>query len=177
MILCPQRRNLHPGRCVLLNVKFENHIEKKHWEHGKGWKHIDSNNSSWMLQTNKYNIVSPYLFWCGRRGGCNKKEGPKGLHVFCLTDCVFWCYSSLFIPKPFSYLARDYWILMNFWWNSRELMFCWTIHKDKSFSQTLCEVACRPIQASPKLYFTLGWPRENAKGLFSQPLEWIFFLK
>ena len=75
--------NLHPGGCVLLNVKVENHIEKKTLGTQKGWKPI-------LIviiavgchkQTNKYNIVSPCLVWCGRGGGCNKKEGPKGLHV------------------------------------------------------------------------------------------------
>ena len=96
---------------------------KIHWEHGKGWKRIDSSDSSWMLQTNKQanttSQVLPYLVWCGRWGGCNKKESPKMLHNFWSFEklCILVLQLALYIPTlllPWQRILNTNELLMEF---------------------------------------------------------------
>ena len=151
MILCPQRRDTSyrkssPRRVYAPECKGWKSYRKKHWEHWRGWKHIESNNSSWMLQTNKQIQHCKFfhtLFGAADEEAAIRRRVQRGCMSFDgSNNCAFWCYSLLFIPLSLCYLARDYRVQLNFWWNSRESKFCRTIHTDKSSSQELFEVAC-----------------------------------
>ena len=148
--------NVLPRRCLLLSVKLETQTKIGLLCIGRErlWYHIDSS-SCWILETKKQ--VQHCTFFHTLFGAADEADAiRRRIQRGCMTcvgsnNCAFWCYSLLFIPLSFCYLARDYRVQMNIWWNSRESKFCRTIHTDKSSSQKLSEVACSPLEGSQNL--------------------------
>ena len=97
---------------MLLNVKVENHIEKNTGNTGEGENILRVIIAvGCYKQTNKYNIarISHTLFGAADEEAAIRRRVQRGCMSFDgSNDCAFWCYSSLFIPQPFYYLARDY---------------------------------------------------------------------
>ena len=94
---------------MLLNVKVENHIEKNTGNTGEG-----ENILIVIIAVGCYKQIQHCKFFHTLFGAADEEAAiRRRVQRGCMSfdgsnNCVFWCYSSPFIPQPFSYLGRDY---------------------------------------------------------------------
>ena len=94
---------------MLLNVKVENHIEKNTGNTGEG-----ENILRVIIAVGCYKQIQHCKFFHTLFGAADEEAAiRRRVQRGCMSfdgsnNCAFWCYSSLFIPQPFYYLARDY---------------------------------------------------------------------